>query len=78
MQTNPGIVQHEWDLSPKAAIQIQKQLKDAVALRPLKDGMRYIGGADISYNKFCDVIYAGIVLLEYQSQQVVAQHGKPS
>lgn len=63
---------HPWNLSAQEAISLQKQLQSAVQLTPIQESIRYIGGADISYNKNSDVIYVGIVLLDYETMQVVA------
>lgn len=61
-------IQHDWDLSPKGAVQLQKQLREQIVIQPYDQPIQRIGGADISYNRFSDVIYAGIVVLDYVTQ----------
>ncbi len=58
-------------LSPKDAVILQRELASQVRLEPLKASPTTIAGADISYNKFSDIIYAGIVVLNLESLQVV-------
>ncbi|WP_346238800.1 deoxyribonuclease V [Niabella insulamsoli] len=52
-------------LSASEAIQLQKEMRAQVDLTPLKRTPKVIGGADISFNKFEETVYAGIVLLSY-------------
>lgn len=59
------------DLTPEAAIALQQQLKIQVELKPLPKEVTTIGGADISFNKFSDVVYAGIVVLSYPALEVL-------
>ncbi len=65
-------VRHSWNLSPAQAIQLQKELRERVAVRPLKKKIRFIGGTDLSYNKGSDVFHTGIVLLDYDSMELLA------
>jgi deoxyribonuclease V len=66
---------HSWNLTPTAAVALQKQLRAQVVLQPLPDNLELVAGADISYNKFSDVIYAGIVVLRLPSLEVVTTAG---
>ncbi|ANH80805.1 endonuclease V [Niabella ginsenosidivorans] len=52
-------------LTPSEAVAIQKQLREKVTLDPFTGPIRLIGGADISFNKFEETVYAGIVVLKY-------------
>lgn len=56
---------HKWNVTPKEAITIQKELRDSVALTPLAKNIRTIAGADVSLNRFEKDIYAGIIVLSY-------------
>ena len=69
---NQSPQEHDWNLAPKAAIALQKELQASVKIEPIQGPVKYIGGADISYNKNSDVIYVGIILLDYETMQVVA------
>lgn len=64
--------EHKWDVSPKEAIEIQKNLAAKVQLIPYTQNPKWIGGADISFEKYSDEIYAGIVILDATSLEVVA------
>lgn len=68
--SNP--IRHSWSLSPAEAAALQQQLRERVILEPLGQPIRFIGGADLSYNKGSDEFYAGIVVLDYDSMAVVA------
>lgn len=59
-------------LSPAEARQVQERLRSAVDLSPLTGNIGTIAGADISLNRFSEVIYAGIILLRYDTLQPVA------
>jgi len=63
---------HDWNLTPQAAIKLQKALREKIRLEPLTGDIRYIGGTDLSYNKGSDQFYAGIVILDYSAMQVEA------
>ncbi|PSK91012.1 deoxyribonuclease V [Taibaiella chishuiensis] len=56
---------------PEATL-IQKELRAQLDLSPLSKPPQYIAGADISLNRFSEVIYAGLVLLRYSDLQPVA------
>jgi deoxyribonuclease V len=58
-------------LSPKEAVELQQELRAGIRLQPLPHPPRTIGGADISFNRFSDVIYAGIVILSFPELQVL-------
>lgn len=62
---------HDWDLTPKEAIALQNRLRERVRLRPLKRKIRTIAGADVSFNRFSDRIYAGIVVLSLPDLEVI-------
>ena len=63
---------HSWNVSSKEAIIIQKKLRSQVQIVPYRDTVRYIGGADISFNQGADTLYAGIILLDYDQLTPVA------
>lgn len=55
----------QWNLTPKQAIELQKQLRDQVELRPLEKEIRTIGGCDVSMGMFAKEGFAGFVTLSY-------------
>lgn len=60
-------------LSPAQAIAYQQELRQQIKIQPLDKEIRIIGGADISFNKNTDVVYAGIVLFRYPELTVIGQ-----
>jgi deoxyribonuclease V len=66
---------HDWDVTPREAVELQKSLRERVRLTPLEREVETIAGADISFNKFSPVVYAGIVVLRLPSLEVVEEVG---
>ncbi|PPK85816.1 endonuclease V [Neolewinella xylanilytica] len=64
-------LEHSWQLDPKDAVELQRELRTRIRLQPLDKPIRFIGGADISFNLYSDVFYAGIVVLDYATLEVV-------
>lgn len=60
-------------LNPAEAIVIQQEMREQVNLQPLDIKIRYVGGADISFNKYEDTVYAGIIVLKYPGMEQVEQ-----
>lgn len=56
---------HPWDVSIEDAIKIQNQLRGLVKIEQLSEKIRYIAGADISFDKGSNIVYAGIVILKF-------------
>ena len=66
---------HEWAMTPKEAVELQKSLRERVRLEPLTKSIRTIAGADISFNKFSPVVYAGLVVMRLPSLEVIEEVG---
>lgn len=66
---------HEWNLTPREAIELQKSLRAQVKIAPLAHTIETVAGADISFNKFSSVVYAGIVVLRLPSLEVIEEVG---
>ncbi|MBX4189384.1 deoxyribonuclease V [Candidatus Parcubacteria bacterium] len=62
-----------WDVSPKEAIEIQKELREEVVLAPLKKKIKTIGGADVSLNLYGKDLYAGIIVLSYPALELIEE-----
>ncbi len=69
---------HDWNLTPREAIELQKSLRGQVRIMPLARKIETIAGADISFNKFSETVYAGIVVLRLPSLEVVEEAGVAS
>ena len=52
-------------LSPKEAVALQKELREQIRLVPLEKPPTYIGGADVSMNRFAKEGFAGFVTLSH-------------
>lgn len=52
-------------LSPSQAIAYQNELRKRLQVTPLEKPVKTIGGADISFNKYSETVYAGIIVLSY-------------
>src|SRR5215470_17814413 len=66
---------HSWDLTRSEAVEVQKRLRILVRLQPLPQPVRAIAGADISYNKFSETVYAGIVVLSLPDLRIIESEG---
>ncbi len=66
---------HSWDLTPTEAVEVQQRLRNLVSLRPLTRSVDTIGGADISFNKFSETVYAGIVVLSLPDLRIIETAG---
>ncbi|WP_114790805.1 deoxyribonuclease V [Niabella yanshanensis] len=52
-------------LTASEAVALQKELRTKINITALNIPIRFIGGADISFNKFEETVYAGIIILKY-------------
>jgi deoxyribonuclease V len=66
---------HSWDLTPAEAVALQNRLRGQVRLEPPDREIRTIAGADLSFNKFSETVYAGIVILSLPELQVIEEAG---
>lgn len=66
---------HAWDLHPSEAVTLQSHMRANVVLQPLPEKINLVAGADISFNKYSEDIYAGIVVLRLPELEVVATSG---
>ena len=66
---------HEWSLTPKEAVELQKRLRERVRVEPLKGKVETVAGADISFNKFDPTIYTAVVVLRLPNLEVVEEVG---
>lgn len=58
-------------LTPAQAIAYQNELRQQIRIEPLDKPIHIIGGADISFNKYSEVVYAGIILLKSPEMTVI-------
>ncbi|MGH9851346.1 MAG: deoxyribonuclease V [Blastocatellia bacterium] len=66
---------HSWDLTPSEAVEVQQRLRAMARLEPLTREVHTIAGADISFNKFSETVYAGIVVLSLPDLRIIEEAG---
>lgn len=65
---------HRWDLSPAEAIALQRQLQQQVIIAPFDvSRVRHVAGADISFDKGSDRVFAAIVVLRVPDLRVIEE-----
>lgn len=60
---------HSWEVTPKEAIKLQKELKGRVSLEKSFNKIEKIAGADVSYYK--NKMIAGIVILKFPQLKII-------
>jgi deoxyribonuclease V len=66
---------HTWDLTPKEAVALQRQLAGRIEPRPPLKKCELIAGADCSYNRFSPILYAAVVVLRTNDWTIVESQG---
>ena len=66
---------HGWNLSPTEAVALQQQLRSQIRIEPLIKTPLTIAGCDISFNKFEETVYAGIVVLNLERLETIEEAG---
>lgn len=62
---------HTWNVSPREAVVLQNQVREQVVLTPLTSEPKYIGGCDVSMNRFAAHGFAGFVTLSYPDLDIL-------
>ncbi|GAB3907610.1 endonuclease V [Larkinella knui] len=66
---------HDWNVTPAEAVALQQQLRHQIQIQPLTKPVETIAGCDISFNKFEETVYAGIVVLRLETLEVIEEVG---
>jgi deoxyribonuclease V len=66
---------HSWDLTPKEAVALQRELASRIETHTPVTKCELIAGADISYSRFSNTMYAGVVVLRMSDMAVVEKQG---
>ena len=69
---------NSWNLTPREAVALQKELRERVEIHPLESEPQTVAGADISFDKYSDVIFAGIVVMRFPSLEIIEEAGVES
>jgi deoxyribonuclease V len=67
----PPFIEHDWSLSPKEAIELQKTLAAQVRIEPLPSGLEIIGAADIAYSRRTDLLIAVILSFKWPGLDLI-------
>jgi deoxyribonuclease V len=62
---------HDWHLSEPEAVALQRELASRIDVTQPLGMCELIAGADVSYNRFSDVMYAGVVVWRVADGQVI-------
>ncbi|MFN0084090.1 MAG: deoxyribonuclease V [Blastocatellia bacterium] len=63
---------HDWDQTPAEAVELQQRLRAMVRIEPAAPAsVQTIAGADISFNRFSDILHSAIVVLELATLRIV-------
>src|SRR5947209_13658909 len=66
---------HNWDLSPSDAVALQRDLASQIDTRTPLEKCELVAGADVSYGRFSNIFYAGIVVVRVADGEVVEKQG---
>lgn len=66
---------HSWDMTPEAAVALQRELAGRVDTRAPLTHYELVAGADVSYGRFSSRFFAGIVVLRLPALTVVERRG---
>ena len=66
---------HRWDVTEPEAIALQRELAGRVVTHTPLTECALIAGADVSYDRGSDILYAGVVLLRTGDLAVVERRG---
>ena len=66
---------HEWDVPPSRAVEIQQSLRQKISLQDTLDfrRVRFIAGADVSYDKGDTTLYGAVVLVKLPEMEIAEQ-----
>ncbi|MEO1619053.1 MAG: deoxyribonuclease V [Planctomycetota bacterium] len=68
----PSKFNHAWQVDADEAIQIQLELASVVEERNrMSDEIRYVAGVDVAYRKRDNRVYAGVVILDSETLEVI-------
>ncbi|GHB76345.1 deoxyribonuclease V [Persicitalea jodogahamensis] len=66
---------HPWNVTPAEAVGLQEELRQHIVIEPLSNPPETIAGCDISFNKYEETVYAGIVVLRLDTLEVIEEAG---
>jgi len=68
---------HQWNLEPKSAINLQKELKKEISLNYHinLEKIKTVAGGDVSYSKKTNLCFAGIIIFSYPEMEIIEKSG---
>ncbi len=66
-------VTHPWEVTPKEALEIQRDLKERVVLIEGSKDIALVAGADVAYDRLRNRMWAAVVVLSYPQLEVVEE-----
>ncbi len=69
---------HSWDLTPTQAVALQRELAAQVDTRAPLVRCELVAGADVSYDRFSNIVFAGVVVLRTDDWTIVERQGAVS
>ena len=70
------VIEHDWNLSPQDAKQIQLKLRTMVKEESLTSVPKIIAGTDVSYNMGSNILFSGVVVLKFPECEIIEKHIK--
>ena len=67
----PAGIRHRWDLSPKEAVALQRELAESVVFCPLPEDFKILGASDIGYVPAIDRLVAVVVTFSWPELQLL-------
>lgn len=64
---------HSWNVSPKLAVTIQRDLRSQVKLAGLATTPETVAGVDVSYDRGCDIFYAAVIVFTYPKLEIIEE-----
>ena len=64
-------LQARWNLTPRQAMRLQERLRERVVLKDDFQPIRFVAGADLSFDPATDVAFAGVIVYRFPELQEV-------
>jgi len=62
---------HSWDMDCRQAIALQVELSKSVSIRPLDRNVKIIAGADVSYSRTKQALFAAVIVFDYSTLEPI-------
>ena len=66
---------HPWDVTPKAAVGIQNNLRNRIKLKDSFRKIRVIAGADVAFDKSSNQGYGGVIVYSFPGMEEIERQG---